>query len=720
MKDLIFRSEHTLKSTMGKSDIKADVFRTRFANCAFAVQKNADESKNNFVPCLPRSGEDRTQTLDNVTYVVEDTGIRLHGFDNMVRIDPANEDSGWRVRGQTGEAFIGFVLAPVRRVFELYPRVHTFIMAMDKGCFMPRPKTYTQALRTEDIMATMEKRGVVPLETPESGPMPCIIGMSKLLPAWVAVRANRTLYRHAVCEMMDLIIETYRPPPGKRLILDYLDRAATAPDTVDDWMCSERLLCDEFAIEQITAVREQLRTMKGDWRTVGRKVASQLGHAGHIESVPVVLETDRSGVTYAPFLLERAANTCGEADVGIQFWLSAMQADRQHLTLRGPRRSGVPLEPDDDLYTEEQVTAHNAALEREANLEERQPQPLARQMELARTTIAQVEEHLGSIYAQYNASGELQGSDALYKQAQLLALRTTPENPCQLPNRGLVLSSDTDFLSLLPLWYSQFAAECAADGKPPQYCIDNAPLFSVGECNVVRLGWLSSKDDYYIKPPPLKRDANGVPVGPPPPPAQVPILVHEVWDIQKIDAKLALLLDAIDDGEGSDAADTIGPETHLARMASFAALCAQCENDFLAGLYFINNHTMLEAFFAVRGKLVEYTGQPQRRVAVVVPDRYATFVKHCYHIALLKAHPKSPKNKPALPAEQMSYNDVAAVAVNKYSDTQKHMPDRERLKLMYQRLQWWLVYAMRAHISITELLDDTVWGWPEGSTGVKV
>lgn len=67
--------------------------------------------------------------------------------------------------------------------------------------------------------------------------------------------------------------------------------------------------------------------------------------------------------------------------------------------------------------------------------------------------------------------------------------------------------------------------------------------------------------------------------------------------------------------------------------------------------------------------------------------------------------------------------ELAAIASVKYKapkSLKNRMPDKDRLLLMYERLQWWIVYAMRAHASITELLDETIWGWRAGTTDVKV
>jgi hypothetical protein len=69
----------------------------------------------------------------------------------------------------------------------------------------------------------------------------------------------------------------------------------------------------------------------------------------------------------------------------------------------------------------------------------------------------------------------------------------------------------------------------------------------------------------------------------------------------------------------------------------------------------------------------------------------------------------------------MSYDEMVALVRKKNAGRPTwHMPDDERLALMYQRTQWWLVYVMHSYDSITALLDDKVCGWPPGTTDVMV
>ncbi len=699
---------------MPKSEIKEDVFRRQFATCVRAIRKGANESKLNFIPAP--EPDDPTQTMRNVTYVVQDTGIWLHGFDNVVRADPHDEDAGFKVGGTRGSALMAYVLAPVRRAFEQHSQIRTFIIVMDKGYFMPRPKHYTQVVRTQTLVDAMERRGITPLEVPESGELPHLIQPDKILPPWMAVRANRTLYRHATCELLDWIIATYVPPPGCRLIVDCLDTVASSPPSLDKWMVSDRIICSDYAREKIEEARALLRNVP-NWRSQARKLLDELGQAGYIKSVPLCIETALDGTRRLPYLLPNAANSFGEADIGIPGWLTLMQTDRQHQTLMGKRRAAEKMEyEEEEFYTGAQVDAHNEAVEMQEE-EQMFNKSLTQQREWARKFMAEIESSKNSVFAEISAAPE-ESDSVLVRFASSLLPRITEQNPCREPNRALVLTTDTDFLSLLPMWWEQLAADCAWADKPKQYAIDNAPLLCVGPCQVLRTGWLSGLTDYYDKPPATKRKKEDIAPAPPPPPMQFPITCHEVWDVAKMSLGLRVLYDAYDSEEGDDDASTIGPEYHLARAASFAMFCASCGNDYLAGLYYVNRRDMLSAFFACGGgKLVQYS--PTEKIGVITPLRYATFIKYCYWWSLRGK--RGTINKPPRPANQMTYAEMAAVVRVKYQANNKmHMPDVPTLKLMYQRTQWWLVYAMRAHVNIAEVLDHELWGWPEGTSDLMV
>lgn len=677
-----------------KSKIKSDVIRPFFVTCIRAVRKHADEAAHSFVPRA--EPDDREQTLHNVTYCLEDSGIRLHGFNNVERVHESRSPTGYVVQGLTGETLVNYMLAPVRRAFANLPRVHTYVMSMDKGPFMPVPKLHTQKNRTAALLDTMERQQIAPIVLPADGSVPKLVSADSVLPPWIAVRANRNLYRHATDQMLNMILDKYKPPPGKRLIIDAMDMAATSPATLDEWMVSDRIVVDDYALGIIARTRDALRTT-ADWRAQTSRVVKELAQGGHVKSVPICLETSDDGITYAPFPLRGAANQCGEGDVGILFWLDAMQADKQHITLAGDRHSGKPIPAAlAHYYDEEDVAEHNAIVARTG------PAPVS------------VDERRQRAEALLQADPDLilQQQSAVVRNALADATPLSGANPCRTPNRGFVMSIDTDFLSLVPMYYAQMVH--AHDGDR-QYCLDNAPLLCIGECRVTEFGWLRSLEMLDTEVQHKKRAADGDddddddgPVAPQAVPTNYQ-RAHEVYDVARMHNKLMQKFNLAD-----------APyRRQLECAVSFTLFCATCENDYMAGLYYVNRKHMFEAFCAIQGDLVRFDVNIDG--ALIVPTQYQAYLKNCYYNSLMAA--RGAKNKPSKPAAHTTYAEMAAIVKNKYkgaTSSQKHMPDDTRRELMYERLQWWLVYATDAWRSIDRLLDHTLWGWRPGTIDILV
>lgn len=695
---------------MGKANLKHEVVRPQLARAVRAIRKRAEEAAHNFVPGA--EPDDPSKTLASLRIVIADSGTRLHGYTNIRRTAGADGDgTGFVVNNVTGEALLNYMLSPVKRVFEQYAGVDTYVMNMDKGIFMPQPKLFVQKSRTIALEKEMERQQVVPLAYNADGSVPVLVAFDQVLPPWLAVRANRVFYRHATDQLFRLIETHYRPPPGKRLILDALDMAATSPHTIDDWMRSDRLLCDDYAKSVIERTREALRRSGAsaqsedgaDWRTTASRVVKELAHAGHIKSVPICIETGADGRTYEPVLLVNAANECGEADVGIMFWIDALQAQKEAHTLAGQRRLAGVIAPElTEYYTSATLNEHSAIASTTV------PQPLTFEQRRQRA-----EELLRA-----QPELQLQADNPLVRAQISAAYAATPHSPCLHPNRALVLSTDTDFLSLLPVAYARMCYENAGD---PQYCVDNAPMLSLSECSVTRLGWLQSADDFY-KAAKKKRkiddedepdDGGDDDDGPPvvavaaAPPAQV-YLAHEVYDIERMCHDLLQKFD-LNKPEAT-------PLARLHCILSYGVFCATCENDYIAGLYGVNRKQMFDAFVQIGGDLVRFDAR--MNTALLVPSQHTLYLKHCYYNSLMSK--AGNKNKPKQPAEQTTYDEVAAIVARKYKRPEQHMPDDTRRALVYKRLQWWLVYASEAWRSIGALLDHSVWGWPEGTLDIMV
>jgi len=732
---------------MGKAQIKPEVFRKHFAPAALAVAKGADDSRNDFVPVF--NANDTTYTaLEDVRYAIEDTGIRLHGYDNVVPIDATNMDTGYTVNGDTGGKLASTLLGPAKRFFRNFERGTTFVMVMDQGPFMPRPKQHTQSGRTSSLVGELEKKNIRPLLTPESGAIPLMIEENKPLPPWVAVRANRTMYRYATAQLLQLIERTYKPPPGKRLIIDCIDTLVTSPPTLDKWMGTDRIVCDEYARRVVREAREALRDC-ADWRTHVDKIVSQLGHGGHLHTVPICIETSAEGLTYPPFPLQSVVKTCGEADVGILYWVHALSAPRLHTTLNGVRRVVEEL-PDvnselGDFYTEEQRAenrAHIAASGLGATAPS--PKPFRDECRAAQQLLDSIDAARNDVTANQSlvdGAARRAGADsARAKQAgALLRHRRTRDMLDLVPNRGLVFSSDTDFLTLLTVHHAERVAqardEALRDGSDVLRALQraecNAPVLSIGNCRVRRLGALQSEDDYYVLPPLAKRKAEAArrakltPAELAADPEPVFHTALEIWDIARLwDCVYDTLQFSYEEraereGASGAAADeeVDASQKMLDTASTFALFCASCENDYLAGLCGVNRVCMFQGLLDFGAPLVTF--DRERRMPVIEPAHYANYLKHCYHRSMMAARGKA--NKPPRPARQMSYEQVQEVVCKKHKARPTwHMPDKPRLKLMYRRSQWWLVYAVSAWRGIDTLLDDTVWGWDEDSVALWV
>lgn len=693
----------------GKSKIKHDVFRPHFFSSVRAIPRLAGDGKTNFIPKPEK--RDSGATIANARYVIEDTGVRMHAFNNVHKVNPAeraegeegagddaDEDfdatrpanltsaaaaTGYYVENMYGTALLQFVLAPVRKAFASHARIKTFIIVMDKSIFMPRPKTYVQMGRTNTMLRTMEAQQIKPIVY-NPGEIPEIIAADKIIPPWIAVRADRTLYQHAIDQLVALMCALYKPPRGRRLIIDVLDMAATAPNSLDEWMHSARLVMDDYAKETVARAKELLHG-NADWWVEARRVTYELGHGGHVWSVPIQIYTDDEGMTYKAGLLYNALKNGGEADLEIHNWFTDMTEERQHITMRGELLAGDPLD--------------------ERNLEFYDVNQVQEMLDLANTRAPDP-----LPFAQMGEDRIAPGDDE--------------QNPCTHPNRGIVLTCDTDFLSLTLLWYARY---CFLNRAGPINCIDNAPLFSIGECQVLRTGWLQDAKDYYTRP--LKRKAAAAATlnedGTEAVPASVanelvgapavtgcPVTALEVWDVHR----LWQMVSQCDVATNSSM-------KHLARVASFAVFCALCGNDYLAGLYFVSRVSM----FAAYRKMLEASASPTLLVSFDNAEKLTVIVNPIVFVQLIKGSHwqqlmslKGVANKPDKPVDRMSYSATARIVAAKYKDKKRHMPNADDLALIYQRLTWCGNYMFHGPQSNTEILDDNVWGWPAGTIERRV
>lgn len=689
-----------------KSQVKHDVARPQFFGSIRTIKKGPNDGKMSSIP--EAEPEDPDQTLQNVTAVVDDTPIRLQGYTNVNPVRESVSATGYQVSHATGETLVSFMIGPVRRAFAKHVRLKTYVMVFDKGIFVPPPKTYTQTERTKAILAQMERQQVAPLEYANDGSVPVIVALDKVLPPWIAVRADRTLYRHAVNQLIELVMNSYKPPPDCRLIVDMLDMSVAWPDSLEHWMTGESILLSDNAKQIVERTRAALRGgAQDDWRTITQKIARELAQTGDLMSVPYCIETDATGVTFKKFLLPNAANQCGEADIGVLFWLNALQSQLVGKTLNGERNSVAPIGDDLAEYYTAAQHAENQALHA-STVQVGDALPHAERLRQARHALHDDPDLI------------LQTDSALVRAKIALALPLLPSNPCREPNRVLVMSVDSDFLSLVPLWYARL---CYDNSHSEQYCIDNAPLLAAGECKVKRLGWLQSHDDFCKGPMRKKRkkpdeaddsddeDDDNAPIeAPNVPGAPVEYIAHEIYDVHRMYKEILRIC-------GTAGADR---KKRLESVASFAVFCGACGNDYIAGMFFVNRAHSFKSFVDIACTLVHF--EPRLDSFVIVTDAYTNFVKGCYYHALNSA--RGEKNKPKKSVQATSYNEMAALVQAKYKTgvnyEKKHMPDREQRQLVQARLQWWIVYVSEAWRAIDRMLDEDKVGWPPGTTNIVV
>lgn len=688
-----------------KSQIKHDVFRKHFFSAVRTVKKGELEGKMANIPMA--EPDDPEQTLQNVTAIIDDTPIRLQGWTNVMSVSTHVSPTGYQVSGATGETLVNYLISPVRRAFETHTRLETYVMVFDKGIFVPPPKTHTQVERTKAMLNTMEKQQITPIVYDDSESMPVVVARGQVVPPWIAVRVDRTLYRHAVNQLIALVLEEYKPPPGRRLIIDMLDMSVAWPENLDVWMTGESIMLTDYAKSIVDRARAALKPnafLQANWRSVTQKIARELAQSGDLISLPFCLETDVTGETFTSFVLPNAANQCGEADIGVLFWLDALQEKKRHETLSGNRSSVPTISPElAEFYSAKQL-ADTKEL-REATMRRGPTDSNFERLRHAQRVLAADPDLI------------LHTSQPQVRAHISLGMPLTPQNPCRRPNRVLVFSVDSDFLSLVPLWFARFCTENAAD---EQYCIDNSPLVLNGECKVNRLGWLQSYEDYCkgaMRPQKRKRgaddDDDGDDDGDGGEGEQVVVdgaaaewISHEIYDVHRMYKLLLGLTNTV----------AVEPRIKLEAAASFALFCGACGNDFMAGIYFINRNHSFQSFCAVRGSLIHYDERCDE--FLIVEDAHKKFLTGCYYFSLLNA--RGAKNKPESTLAETSYATMSDIVRSKYKTgkncQQKHMPDTATRKLMLSRLQWWIVYASSGWRTITRLLDDSKVGWVAGTT----
>jgi len=634
-----------------KAKIKEEVLHRHLADCIFAADKAEQDGITNGIPRL-RSSALNNDTLESIVSAIDDTGVRMHGLTYTP--------------GMLGETLLNTILAPVRRFFSEFPHGETYVMRFDIGIFMPEPKRATQIDHTKGIIADMERKNIAPIAWSVGEPVPQMIAFGIPMPNWTAVRADRTLFRHACNQMMDLIQAIYKPPRGCRLILDYnVPCTSSGIGSLDQWMACPRVRCSPLATRIIAAARRRFASME-HWHAEADRLVVELAHRGHVRVLPVCIETSLDdGTTYRPFLLPNAAHNCGEADVGCLFWADALQNERLHETLVGERRTGLSeITPEmREMYSDEQLARFEAQL-----IAPPAPQPLS--------VVARHAEALQIIERDPNAL--IAANDAALPISRQLTFGlqfNSARAPRMACGAALIISVDTDFFALTLLWYAQFYAAHSADCI--EYRRTHAPFLSLGDIKTRKSGWLTADD--IVTTAALKKTPD-------------PTVLHrfEIWDIGRLYERVLTLTNS-----GSP----------MERIASFALFCAACKNDYLPGFPEVNRCFTYDAFVSTGGALVRYVdGKP-----IVDQPNVIRLIKHAYYNSIVK---KGGPHAPKRPATELTYAQVASAVAAKYKAVESHMPSKDALILLYRRYQWWISMATEAWRDLGAIVDHRHWGWP--------
>lgn len=115
----------------------------------------------------------------------------------------------------TGEHVVQFMTARADQFFNTHSHSNTYVMVFDKPAHVPPNKREEQLWRLIHYSDQVE-----PYDwDPEAEP--CLLEWNKPIPfSWNALKANRAAREQAIRDAVRLIADNYRPPPGKRLIVD--------------------------------------------------------------------------------------------------------------------------------------------------------------------------------------------------------------------------------------------------------------------------------------------------------------------------------------------------------------------------------------------------------------------------------------------------------------------------------------------------------------------
>jgi len=151
---------------------------------------------------------------DAVRTVFEDGAIRFSSLSSSM----------------SGAAVYTAFAGAINDAFAAFPNAHTYVLCFDDKRYVPARKAATQASRRAAMAA---RNGG--LEWAWDGTSPIVDAASHApLPPWDRVRMNADSYREALSNVVSAVLQRYRPPAGRRLIVDSHRDVWVLETTLDD------------------------------------------------------------------------------------------------------------------------------------------------------------------------------------------------------------------------------------------------------------------------------------------------------------------------------------------------------------------------------------------------------------------------------------------------------------------------------------------------------
>ena len=635
-----------------KADIK-HLMREHLSPAFLLVEKPAHAGKAQIVPGRRVAAD---TVLSEARHLIVDVSIYAHLFINVETVGPRGSADRRYVKRLGSE----FVDAFRRKIDEAFAQGYVVVvMILDKQCHTTVAKANTQKKRADTASADCVKARVDPIKWDLDAPTPLVVLDQPIAPM-CAIKAVPSAFRYAIWEAMNHLINDYVAPAGCRLIVDMQAYEATNPDEPDDWLVSPRIEVLERYRAEVDALRDKLIEYP-HWRHVARRLSTEFGRTGVYSTLPVCVQSTRSGVRLQPYVLPRCYNTCGETDLGVWRWTQLLLGTRKQQSLEVAERfthtDRRPFVPDE---TERQLDAC-----------------------CGRSLIATSDSDFIS-----GAMGAVGTMVADYVYAKRAAGESAP-GYADIDEIGaycpLVLMGDT-YASTLG-----YAADASVFGK-------EAETRAAGGRSLTKVYELIDTHRFFCALLFDRYAAEGAT-----PSRTVLALASSTphdWYRRCLSFVTCCVVAGNDYLLGlhgmSHACIWMAYNAMLAHRAEVVALCRRLKRP-------LDDE---------RGAL------PSQTAVLVNPINYVQFVKTCYWVSLRQ---KGGPHAPTRGISQMTYEQVAALTRAKYkiSDA-SHAPDANRLASMYERTLTTLYYVLYGPTTVRRTLDETLVGWTPETRELEV